>query len=115
MFSFDEIDITVNSDGWGPVASGDKSSVVLNGVPYAHFDKKDRISRFADFSQSQQQRQYRFRRDENSTTEFSYRHDAVEDSTFQLVDSAKTGAKKYPGNYAYYFTPKSIETLIIYL
>lgn len=99
---FEDMDISFNGDGWGPV-SGDKS-VVFHGVPYAHFDKKDKCWRPADFAQqqqqiqNQQQRQYRYRREENvGNTEFAYKHDAVEDSTFQLVDSTKTTTKKFTG------------------
>jgi len=101
--TFEDMDISFNADGWGPV-SGDKS-LVLHGVPYAHFDKKERTYRMADFtsqqfqqSQYQQQRQYRHRRDENQgASEFAYKYDAAEDSTFQLVDSTKTTTKKFTG------------------
>jgi hypothetical protein len=96
---FEDMDISFNIDGWGPV-SGDKT--LFNGIPYAHFDKKDKCSRPADFTQQQQQqqqRQYnRYRRDDGvGNSEFAYKHDAVEDSTFQLVDSTKTTVKKYSG------------------
>lgn len=95
--SIDGLELHFNTDGWGPV-NGEKVST-FDEVPYAHFDKKDKCNRVADFSQStygqQYQRSYpRYnRRDEMGNVDFSYKHDAVEDSTFQLVDTSKTQAK----------------------
>lgn len=100
--SFDDMDINFNSDGWGPVI-GEKN-LIFNGVPYAHFDKKDKCWRPADFTFNQQQQQqnqrynrYNRRDDHLASSEFAYRHDAVEDSTFQLVDSTKANPKKFTG------------------
>ena len=95
--SIDGLELHFNTDGWGPV-NGEKVST-FDEVPYAHFDKKDKCYRVADFSQNSYNQQYprpyqRYnRRDEMGNGEFSYKHDAVEDSTFQLVDTSKTQAK----------------------
>eukprot|EP00981_Chlorochromonas_danica_P016285 scaffold16511_cov318-Ochromonas_danica.AAC.1 len=96
----ENLEIHFNKDGWGPLG-GEKSfsASSLFGVPYAHFDKKDKIGRPADFTASQGSSQYgsrqhyQKRREEHAGTDFSYRFDAVEDSTFQLVDTTKTGSK----------------------
>jgi translation initiation factor 3 subunit D len=74
--------------------------MVFDSVPYAHFDKKDKCNKAADFTQSQPSFQktyskYNRREDNSAITDFSYRHDSVEDSTFQLVDSTKTTTKRY--------------------
>lgn len=98
--SLKNLDIHFNKDGWGPV-SGDKS-LFFFGVPYANFDKKDKIGRPADFAaqgSSNYLRQHK-RREEHGTPDLSYRFDAVEDSTFQLVDTAKTGSKMKTGTRA---------------
>ena len=95
--SIDGLELHFNADGWGPV-NGEKVST-FDEVPYAHFDKKDKTYRAADFSQNSYSSQYpkpfqRYhRRDEMGNVDFSYKHDAVEDSTFQLVDTSKTQAK----------------------
>lgn len=94
--SIDGLELHFNADGWGPV-NGEKVST-FDEVPYAHFDKKDKCYRVADFSQNSYGQQYqrpfqRYRRDEMGNVDFSYKHDAVEDSTFQLVDTSKTQAK----------------------
>jgi hypothetical protein len=94
--SIEGLDYHFNVDGWGPV-SGEKVQT-FDEVPYAHFDKKDKCYRVADFSQNTYGQQYqkpyqRYRRDEQGNQDFSYKHDAVEDSTFQLVDTSKTQQK----------------------
>eukprot|EP01035_Chromulina_nebulosa_P017370 gene17370-22918_t len=89
-----DLDISYNSNGWGPV-SGERIPV-FGEIPYAHFDKKDKIGRPSDFTQSNQYVKYQqkgYRKDDGNVAnaEFAYRHDALEDSTFQLVDNtAKT-------------------------
>eukprot|EP00597_Dinobryon_sp_UTEXLB2267_P016926 CAMPEP_0201109842 /NCGR_PEP_ID=MMETSP0812-20130820/67985_1 /ASSEMBLY_ACC=CAM_ASM_000668 /TAXON_ID=98059 /ORGANISM="Dinobryon sp., Strain UTEXLB2267" /LENGTH=603 /DNA_ID=CAMNT_0047372013 /DNA_START=11 /DNA_END=1822 /DNA_ORIENTATION=+ len=101
-----DLRINFNSEGWGPT-SGERLAQLLEQVPYAHFDKKEKVGRTADFvfqqfqqqSQSQgsfisqKQMHYARKREEHlaaiGTTDFSYKHDAIEDSTFQLVDSTK--------------------------
>ncbi len=86
------LDIHFNADGWGPVA-GEKIPAFI-GVPYAHFDKKDKIGRAADFvSQNYQNQRQQRRRYDDMATDFAYRYDAAEDSTFQLVDTVKTVRK----------------------
>jgi hypothetical protein len=104
--SLEDMDICFNLDGWGPV-SGERS-IVFHGVPYSSFDKKEKCSKAADFTVQQQQAQqqqriYRNRREDAiGNTEFAYKHDAAEDSTFQLVDSTKTTTKRFSGGYSLY-------------
>lgn len=94
--TIEDLEVNFNPDGWGPI-SGEKI-LAFDGVPYAHFDKKDKCGRAADFTQPQQNFQRRYnRRDDGVATEFSYKHDAVEAGSFQLVDSAKAATKKYSG------------------
>ena len=104
--SIDGLELHFNADGWGPI-NGEKVST-FDEVPYAHFDKKDKCYRVADFSQNSYMQQYprpyqRYnRRDESGNVDFAYKHDAVEDSTFQLVDTSKTQAKsKFDSKVAY--------------
>lgn len=96
--SISNLNISFNPDGWGPI-NGDKI-LAFDEVPYAHFDKKDKLGRPADFVQATQSnyaRPYQRRREEATSTDFSYKHDAAEDSTFQLVDTSKTQSKsKFP-------------------
>ena len=92
------LDIQTNASGWGPIAGTPLNA--FDEVPYAHFDKKERCGRPADFTQSayySQRMSYREQRLRErggggvpeGNAEFTYRHDAVEDSTFQLVDTTK--------------------------
>lgn len=90
------LEINENVDGWGPVAG--TPLLAFDEVPYAHFDKKERCCRPADFTQNayfSQRANYReFRnRGGDGNAEFTYRHDAAEDLTFQLVDTSKTQSK----------------------
>ena len=96
--SIENLDIHFNPDGWGPVA-GEKLDI-FGDVPYTHFDKKDKLGRHADFVQSaypsyqQKTTSYQKRRDDYfQNNDFSFKHDAAEDSTFQLVDTSKTQSK----------------------
>lgn len=108
--SIEGVPVCHNNDGWGPVIGAAKhSSTIFNGMPYAHFDKKESCKTVADFAQSSQYNQhnqkydYRNRYKNNENVEFAYKHDAVEDSTFQLVDTSKTQSKgKYPTSKYYY-------------
>lgn len=102
--SISDLDIQFNPDGWGPI-NGEKKSI-FEGVPYAHFDKKDRCGRAADFAQLAMQnsyqkeryQKYHNKRDEYLVgTDFSFKHDTAEDNTFQLVDSSKTQTKNKYG------------------
>jgi hypothetical protein len=97
--SIEEFEVSFNTEGWGPVSG--RKIVAFEDVPYAHFDKKERTNRIADFGTSsfaQHQRPQRFRRgDDMANADFVYKHDAQEDSTFQLVDSAKAVTKKSNG------------------
>lgn len=99
--SIENLDIQFNPDGWGPMAC-DKLDI-FGDVPYTHFDKKEKLGRHADFvmsaTSSYQQRPNPRRRGDDylQNNDFSFKHDAVEDSTFQLVDTAKTQAKSKYG------------------
>jgi translation initiation factor 3 subunit D len=66
-------------------------------MPYAHFDKKDKCSKAADFTASaayqKQYQRYNRREGDGATTEFAYKHDTQEDATFQLVDTSKNQQK----------------------
>ena len=59
MATFSTPQVSVNPDGWGPVALPEK----FVDMPYAPFSKSDRLGRAADFSQpvSMQQRGVYFR------------------------------------------------------
>ena len=91
--SLEGLETHFNPSGWGP-KNGDPLSA-FEDIPYAHFDKKDKTSRAADFAQQIQRTPFKFRNDNNMNPEFGYRHDSVEDSSFQLVDTSKTQTKKY--------------------
>ena len=94
--SIEGLELHFNSDGWGPL-NGEKVAV-FEEVPYAHFDKKDKCHRVADFAQNSYTNQYqkpyqRYRRDDMGNVDFTYKHDTLDDSTFQLVDTSKAQAK----------------------
>ncbi|KAJ1409071.1 hypothetical protein B484DRAFT_436119, partial [Ochromonadaceae sp. CCMP2298] len=92
-----DLDVNFNPDGWGPIG-GEKANI-FGEVPYAHFDKKDKCGRPADFVQTsypayQQKPGFQKRRDEYfQNNDFSFKHDTQEDSTFQLVDTSKTQSR----------------------
>lgn len=93
-----DLEISYNPTSWGPL-NGEKLNA-FGEIPYAHFDKKDRISRIADFNQHNQlyhMRNQRSKRDDNVNAEFNYKHDAIEDSTFQLVDTTSKTSKNNSG------------------
>mmetsp|Transcript_12129 Transcript_12129/g.12200 ORF Transcript_12129/g.12200 Transcript_12129/m.12200 type:complete len:585 (+) Transcript_12129:62-1816(+) len=93
------LDIQYNVDGWGPKL-GEKFGM-FDSVPYAHFDKKEKCGRPADFTQGTQPyhqrsyQRYRQKGDDASglNADFVYRHDNVEDQSFQLVDTSKTQSR----------------------
>lgn len=92
------MDIQFNPDGWGPVAGG--RLPIFEGVPYAHFDKKDRQVRHADFLGTNTATTNKFQR--RFETDFTYRHDVAEENTFQLVDTGRNPGKFKPaGNILY--------------
>lgn len=96
-----DLEINFNSDGWGPVTGG--RLPIFEGVPYAHFDKKDRQVRPADFVSTNAPVQQRFQRRYDTATDFAYRHDVAEDQTFQLVDTAKSASKFKSGTFSLNF------------
>jgi hypothetical protein len=91
--TIENLNIHFNSDGWGPVSF--EKLELFSDVPYAHFDKKDKMGRPADFVQTFnptfQQKSFQKRRDDYyQNNDFSFKHDTAEDNTFQLVDTSKT-------------------------
>jgi len=104
------IDMQFNSDGWGPVIG--EQITAFDDVPYAHFDKKDKCSRPADFIQNNynNQQKYRPRYEMGSTNaEFAYRHDNEEDKSFQLVDTSKAPNKYKNSNVKRTYQQKNIQ------
>jgi hypothetical protein len=93
--TFPDLDVTFTADSWGPVQGA--RIALFDNVPYAHFDKKERCNRHADFTQNPAMQRYvpKSRRIDDSmlNADFVYKHDAVEDSTFQLVDTSKTQSR----------------------
>lgn len=98
--SLAKLEICFNADGWGPM-NGEKVSKFGN-VPYLHFDKKDKISRPADFvsqsssSASNYPRSNYIRRrvaEDGLGGDYFARHEANEEKSFQLVDTSKTQQK----------------------
>eukprot|EP01041_Mallomonas_annulata_P003414 gene3414-6775_t len=108
--SISGLDLQFSADGWGPKL-GEKFGV-FDSVPYAHFDKKEKCGRPADFTQATQlyPRNYpRYnRRDDgaNLNADFAYKHDNVEDQSFQLVDTSKTQSKNKFGAKRAWATPQ---------
>ena len=95
-----KLEIQFNPDGWGP-RTGEKF-LAFDSVPYAHFDKKDKCYRPADFTPQQPYNQrtpyQRNRRGDDfalGNSEFAYKHDMIEDSSFQLVDTSKTQTRRF--------------------
>lgn len=92
-----KLEIHFNPEGWGPI-NGEKI-VKFGNVPYLHFDKKDKISRPADFvsqnassSTSNYARSNYIRRrvaEDGLGGDYFARHEANEEKTFQLVDTTK--------------------------
>ena len=92
--TFPELDVTFSEDAWGPINGSILSA--FGSVPYAHFDKKERCNRPADFSMNSLNSRYiKTRRydENNQNADFAYKHDSVEDSSFQLVDTSKTQSR----------------------
>jgi hypothetical protein len=91
------LDINFNSEGWGPKVG--ETVAAFEDVPYAHFDKKDRLFRHADTfnlhnqHNNQRYQRNRYRGNDEVNAEFSYKHDSTEDSSFKLVDTAKSQTK----------------------
>lgn len=114
------LDVHFNPDGWGPIV-GNKINFyyTTTDIPYTHFDKKEKFGKPADFIQASYQQShqrtltssqlyYQRKREEQilSNNDFSFKHDAIEDNTFQLVDTSKSQSKgRYSniGMYAYFF------------
>lgn len=88
---------TPNPSSWGPLPGEDIKEV--GNITYAHFDKKERKFPAGDFSpaMSNLQKQVLRRRADDNTTEFTFRHDAAEENSFQLVDTSKSAVRKTKG------------------
>ncbi|CAK4629917.1 hypothetical protein LEN26_005832 [Aphanomyces euteiches] len=92
MASYATPAVSRNPTGWGPT---DLPKQFLN-IPYAPFGKLDKLGKAADFTVQNQtanaNRPTRYQRTNDPSgvnTEFQYKHDTLEDSSFQLVDTAK--------------------------
>lgn len=94
--TFPDLDVTFSEEAWGPISGAGLLSS-LGSVAYAHFDKKERCYRIADFTLNPANMRFQpkpRRFDENmQNADFTYRHDAVEDSSFQLVDTSKAQSR----------------------
>jgi hypothetical protein len=110
------LDVHFNPDGWGPIV-GDKINFYFTttDIPYTHFDKKEKFGKPADFVQASYQQShqraltssqlyYQRKREEQilSNNDFSFKHDAIEDNTFQLVDTSKSQSKGRYSNIGMY-------------
>ncbi|OQS05630.1 eukaryotic translation initiation factor 3 [Thraustotheca clavata] len=92
MASYKVPGVSVNPTGWGPTTLPKQ---FLN-IPYAPFGKGDKLGKAADFISQNTTSVNRPARFGNRVVdpsgvnaEFQYKHDAVEDMSFQLVDTAK--------------------------
>ncbi|KAG7383763.1 Eukaryotic translation initiation factor 3 subunit D [Phytophthora boehmeriae] len=86
MASYETPRVDVNANGWGPTTLPEQ---FLN-VPYAPFNKGDKLGKAADFVSNYAPRGSRYARDPSGVNaEFQYKHDSKEDASFQLVDTAK--------------------------
>ncbi|KAF0684753.1 Aste57867_23268 [Aphanomyces stellatus] len=92
MASFSTPAVSCNTKGWGPTTLPKQ---FLN-IPYAPFGKSDKLGKAADFTAQNQAaypgRPARYQRTNDPSgvnAEFQYKHDTIEDSSFQLVDTAK--------------------------
>ncbi|KAI9979483.1 hypothetical protein PInf_029377 [Phytophthora infestans] len=70
--------------------SVDVNAMQFLNVPYAPFNKGDKLGKAADFVSNYAPRGSRYTRDPSGVNaEFQYKHDSKEDATFQLVDTSK--------------------------
>lgn len=91
MASYTTPHVDVNDNGWGPTTLPEQ----LLNVPYAPFNKGDKLGKAADFVSNYAPRGGRYVRDPSGVNaDFQYKHDAAEDATFQLVDTAKNTRPK---------------------
>ncbi|RLN90192.1 hypothetical protein BBJ28_00001877 [Nothophytophthora sp. Chile5] len=91
MASYETPNVDVNASGWGPTVLPEQ---FLN-IPYAPFNKGDKLGKAADFVSNYAPRGGRYTRDPSGVNaEFQYKHDSKEDATFQLVDTSKGSRPK---------------------
>lgn len=87
MGSYEVPRVDVNKTGWGPTQLPEQ----YMDIPYAPFNRNDKLGKVADFVSTYNNRSGRYVRDPSGVNaDFQYRHDTVEDASFQLVDTAKT-------------------------
>ncbi|KAI9915517.1 hypothetical protein PsorP6_007281 [Peronosclerospora sorghi] len=87
MASYEIPRVDVNTNGWGPTTLPEQ---FLN-IPYAPFNKGDKLGKAADFVSNYAPRGSRYTRDPSGVNaEFQYKYDSKEDATFQLVDTSKS-------------------------
>lgn len=96
MASFSVPYVAPNPSSWGPPAVDDTNPnappLKFSLLPYAPFGRSDRLGRVADFTgrtTMHGQRGGRPSRGGDDNKEFQYKVDAEEESSFQLVDTAK--------------------------
>jgi len=82
-----------NVEGWGPSTLPEQ----FLDVPYAPYNKDDRLGKVADFTSSYRNRYNRYDNASGVNAEFQYKHDTVEDKSFQLVDTIKVQKPKVGG------------------
>jgi translation initiation factor 3 subunit D len=98
MASFSVPYVAPNPTSWGPPSEADTSNPNAPHskfllLPYAPFGRSDRLGRCADFTgrSTNSQRVQQPRRGADNNEEFQYKVDSVEESSFQLVDTSKSG------------------------
>jgi hypothetical protein len=126
-------EVQLNTAGWGPVSSAEVPGVseipelAEMSMRYAHFDKKDKITRAADVNPSSNQYRgdntpqrfavvlthhvgNRNRRDDPSGTnaDFLFKPESGVDATFHLVDMSKTRSR--PGTSLFVCSPSIVLT-----
>jgi translation initiation factor 3 subunit D len=97
MASFSVPYVAPNANSWGPPSEEDASNPnapvsKFTVLPYAPFGRSDRLGRAADFTgrhQYQYNRGGGNRRGGDDNSEFQYKINAEEESSFQLVDTSK--------------------------
>lgn len=91
--SFEPLKTCANASNWGPT----ELPAQFLDLPYASFGKSDRLGKASDFTSHAHYRRGGYHRHDHNVTgvnaEFQYKHDTIEDESFQLVDTVKTAPK----------------------